>query len=109
VRKNHVDYPATQDKPAFSHDDLMILYHGWDNSARADYYDNEGHVIHYTASFSAQKDSLYLLSDIQSSAPRFRFTYVKTKDGSIKTLFDIATPGHPDEFHKYVEGVIKRK
>src|SRR6266699_3634367 len=41
VRKNHADYPATVDRPAFSHDDLMIVYR--DSSAkelRAIYFDN---------------------------------------------------------------------
>src|SRR5947207_9345546 len=50
VRKSHTDYPAVQGKPAFAHDDLMVIYlDEISHKFRADYFDNEGHVIRYTA------------------------------------------------------------
>ena len=42
VRKSHTDYPPADGRPAFSHDDLMVVYA--DEAAhtfRADYFDNE--------------------------------------------------------------------
>jgi hypothetical protein len=48
VRRSYAQYPATKDKAAYRHDDLMILYpEGHAGITRADYWDNEGHVIHY--------------------------------------------------------------
>ncbi len=46
VRKNHSVYPATKNKPAFTHDDQMTIYQTG-NTTRAIYFDNEGHVINY--------------------------------------------------------------
>ncbi len=60
VRRNYAEYPATKDKPAYRHDDLMVIY-GDGDKTRADYWDNEGHVIHYGVEASAGK--LVLLSD----------------------------------------------
>src|ERR1700758_4279985 len=49
VRKNRADYPATKDRPAFSHTDLMFLYReSGESKLRAIYFDVEDHVIHYT-------------------------------------------------------------
>src|SRR5947209_8337133 len=46
VRKNRADYPASKDRPAAHHEDLMVVFHEG-GATRADYFDNEGHVIHY--------------------------------------------------------------
>lgn len=110
VRKNRADYPATKDRPAFSHTDLMVIYHepgGADT--RAIYFDNEGHVVHYTVSFSKDQNTLTLLGDVSPSVPRFRFTYSKTKNDSLTFQFDIAPPGKPEAFSKYIEGTARRK
>src|SRR5271157_6659772 len=43
VRKTHLDYPATKDRAAFGHDDLLYVYHDpQDNSLRAIFFDGEG-------------------------------------------------------------------
>jgi hypothetical protein len=46
VRKNHAEYPAQQGRPAAVHDDLTVISVEGDR-LRADYWDNEGHVIRY--------------------------------------------------------------
>jgi len=46
VRKNHAAYPATKDHPASTHDDVLLLY-SENGQLRAEYVDNEGHVIRY--------------------------------------------------------------
>src|SRR5690349_8921140 len=43
MRKNVADYPKTK----VHHEDLMVVYKG-ETLTRADYWDNEGHVIRYT-------------------------------------------------------------
>lgn len=108
VRKNHAEYPAANGRPAFTHDDVTIHYRE-NNSVRAIYFDNEGHTIHYSAAFSPDSSALILTSDINQAAPRFRFTYQKIENGRLKVTFEIAPPGKPDEFKKYVEGIVKKK
>ena len=52
VRKSHTEYPASEGHGPFSHDDLMIVYRDESDQTRADYFDNEGHVIRYRAEVS---------------------------------------------------------
>jgi len=108
VRKNQANYPASKDRPAYSHDDLMIIYQQAD-STQAIYFDNEGHVIHYTAAFSEDHNALIFVSEINQSAPRFRLTYTKVKEGTLKIKFEIAPPGKPEAFSQYIEAVLVRK
>jgi hypothetical protein len=109
VRRNYSEYPATGGKPASRHDDLMVIYQEPGKGTRAVYFDNEGHIIHYSVSFSEDKRTITLLSDVVPTAPRFRFIYNLLKDGSLGIEFDIAPPGKPDSFSKYVEGKARRQ
>lgn len=108
VRKSHTDFPAAAGRPAFSHDDLMIIYQE-NEKTKAVYWDNEGHIINYTAEFSQDKSKLYFTSEIIPASPRFRLVYEKLADGRINNVFQIASPGTPDQFAKYIEGVVKKK
>src|SRR5262245_36770855 len=70
IRKNHAEYPATKDRPAFSHDDLMIVYADpATKRLRAFYTDTEGNVINYAVSVSSDSKSVVFLCD-QSSVLR---------------------------------------
>lgn len=108
VRKNYADYTATKDRPAFSHNDLMIVYQA-NGITRADYFDNEQHVIHYTVSISEDSTSFIFVSDPVASEPRFRLTNAKQGTDSMKITFEIAPPGRPDSFNRYIEAVASRK
>ncbi len=110
LRKNRSDYSATKDHPAYSHQDLMVIYRQPDGAdTRAIYFDSEGHVIHYRAEFSEDKKALTFLSDAEASAPRFRLTYTKGRDQALTIRFEIAPPGKPDSFSTYVEGIARRR
>ncbi len=109
VRRNHADYPATAARPAFSHDDLMIVFGAAGGSLQAEYFDNEGHVIHYAVHVCPSGDSAVFVSEASLQAPRFRFTYIKEGADTLKTLFEIAPPGKPEAFSLYVAGVAHRK
>ena len=107
VRHNNAQYPATKDKPAYRHDDLMVIYP--DASGKktcADYWDNEGHVMHYVVEFTDHK--LVMVSDAVQPGPRYRLTYVKTGDNDLKLTFEIAPPEAPDKFKTYIEATAKR-
>ncbi len=109
IRRNYYEYPASASKPASRHEDLMVIYQEPYNGTRAEYFDNEGHVIHYSVSFSEDKKTITFVSDVFSSAPRFRFIYRQLKDDSLGIEFDIAPPGKPDSFSKYIDGTARRK
>src|SRR5438876_1557823 len=71
---SYAEYPASKDKPAHRHDDLMVIYPSPSGkNTRADYWGNEGHVIHYDVNLSLGK--LVFLSDVNQPGPRFRLTY----------------------------------
>jgi len=105
VRKGHTDYPGTADHKAFAHDDLMIIYREQGaEKTRADYFDNEGHVIRYTADISGDKKTITFRSDPQPSQPVFRLTYNIGDNGRLAIKFEIARPDAPQAFKVYVEG-----
>jgi hypothetical protein len=107
LRKNHVDFPATSERPAFTHDDLTVIYPHPSGELRAIYFDNEGHVTPY--SVDAKKDAIVMVSDPEPDAPRFRTTFLKGKNGNLINRFEITTSGDPEKYQMYVEGTSKRK
>ena len=109
IRKNHADYPATKDRAAYAHDDLMIVFADpATKHTRAFYTDSEGHVIYYTANFSTGGDTLTFLSDVLPATPRFRLTYVRTKTDHMALTFEVAPPDQPDKFHKLIDATVRK-
>ena len=105
VRHNRADYPATADRPAQSHRDLMIVYPEPDSGLRAIYFDDEGHVIRYRVSFGAERRVVF--TSLESAAgPRFRLSYEPQPDGSLDVAFDTAPPG--GELKRYLTGRLRR-
>ena len=109
VRHNYSQYPVSQGKPAFRHDDLMVIYSDPSSKkTRADYWDNESHVIHYLVEFTDGAHKLVMLSDPAQPGPRYRLSYVKTGDNDLKLTLEIAPADAPDKFKTYVEATAKR-
>jgi hypothetical protein len=108
VRKNHAEYPPANGRPAIVHDDLMIIYRDA-GATRAFYSDNEGHVIQYRISFSADLKKIVFLSEKNTGAPQYRLTYEDVQPGTARVIFEIAPPDKPDQFTKYVEAAVHRK
>jgi hypothetical protein len=110
VRKNRADFPASAGRPAFSHEDLMVVYQGDQNGPKkAIYFDSEGHVINYVATVSDDKQSLTFQSEAATAGPRFRLTYTKETDDTVRIKFEMAPPGKPDDFKTYLEGSAHRQ
>jgi len=109
VRRSHADYPATKGRPAFIHEDLMIVYPGSDSAhAQAVYFDSEGHVIHYNAELSSDQKLFTFLSDATTPGPRFRLMYSRLSLHSLGIKFEIAPPDKPDAFAVYLTGIVER-
>lgn len=106
VRHNFAEYPKSATRPGGRHDDLMIIYRAGD-ATRADYWDSEGHVIHYAV--TVDKTRFVFVSDVQAGQPRFRLTYAVTSPNALGLVFEIAPPGKPDAFAPYIKASVHRK
>jgi len=108
VRNNHAELPAANGGRAAVHDDLMVIYPGPSaEKASAIYFDNEGHVIEYTALWSAEGNELTFLSK-PGPGPRFRLVYKKLATEVWAVNFEISPPGQSDAFKPYATGKIRR-
>jgi hypothetical protein len=108
VRKNYADYPATKDRPAFFHQDLLVIYLEA-NELRAIYFDNEGHVIHYIVTISEARGVAEFVSPAAPDAPRYRLTHRETGAATQEIKFEIAPPGKPEAFATYVTATARRR
>ncbi len=110
VRKNNADYPATKDRTAFSHQDLMIVYREPGTKLpKAVYFDNEGHVINYAVAISQDARSIVFLSEPAPSSPRYRLTYTTAGKERVEITFEIAPPDKPDSFKSYIKAGARRQ
>jgi hypothetical protein len=108
VRRSHATYTSADGKVT-SYQSLMVIYNDAASSQlRADYYDDGGHVIHYTFVPSADSQVAQFLSDAVSGAPRFRLTYRSRAGGTLLAVkFELAPPGS-DAFATLAEGVMSK-
>jgi len=92
VLARHSGYDACKGPEDFNcrHTDLLYLFpEGPDQALKAIYFDNEGHVIHYTVA-SPRPGTVVLLSEA-APWPQFRLTY--ELEGNIMTgRFQIKMP-----------------
>jgi hypothetical protein len=87
----------------------MVIYpRANESQAQATYWDNEGHVIEYATSWSADGSTLTFLSK-PGAGPQFRLTYKRLDSDSFSVSFDMAPPGQPGAFKSYTSGRIRRQ
>lgn len=107
VRTNEASYPAAGGRPASRHDDLMVIY-AEKGSIKADYFDNEGHVIRYAVRPQGTGRVVFT-SDTVPREPRYRLTYTLAPDGALKGSFAIAPPDSPEAFKPYLDWTARKK
>ena len=108
VRTTHAELPASGARAAGAHDDFMVISPGaTEAQGRAMYWDNEGHVIEYAASWSADGNTLTFLSKA-GPGPQFRLIYKKVDADTLKVSFEMAPPGQSGAFKPYTSGRIRR-
>jgi hypothetical protein len=109
VRKNWATYPPKPgETEGISHEDLMFIYPlPGGPSMKAIYFDNEGHVIEYAASFPRQENAVVFESDSANPGPRFKLSYALSGDGKLTVVFSMAYPG--GEFKDYARGLLMKK
>lgn len=109
IRRNHAEYPAADGHPAIAHDDLMVIYPDTvRHQLRAFYTDNEGHVIQYTVTATAEGKTAVFLGDAEPGHPRYRLTYTLTQPAHMTITLEMAAPGSPDQFQRIIEGKLRR-
>lgn len=106
LRKNHVEFPAVQGRPAFSHNDMTVIYADPAGFIHASYFDNEGHAIPYMVGATEDGKMITFVSEPTANSPRFRTTYIRQKDDAMIIRFEIAPPDQPEEFAIYTEGEV---
>lgn len=79
------------------HDDLMVIY--FEQGLKAIYFDNEGHVIHYTVESSP--------GEVRFLNEQYRLTYRNNGGDKISMDFDAAAPGK--SFSNYLHATLRRK
>jgi len=109
VRRNVTDLPASKDRPAQHHEDLLVVNPARDGGFAASYWDNEGHVLAYRAELAKDGKGATFVTDAAAPGPRFRLTYRLEDGGTLAIDFAIAPPGKPDEFKPYLHGTARRK
>lgn len=111
MRKNHVSFPATASKAAFTHDDILVIYADQPGKLdRALYIDNEDHVIHYTVTTTEDGKNITFQSVPKTGMPLFRLLYSFSDAQHVEITFQIAQPDSPEAFHTYLAGrAHKRK
>jgi hypothetical protein len=89
------------------HGDLLYVYvDGPGQGLKAIYFDNEGHVIHYSIS-TPDSNSVSFLSDPAVPGPRYRLAY-ELKDKVMSGKFQMHMPGQ-GEWKSYLEWSGGRK
>jgi hypothetical protein len=106
VRTNYANYPAANGKPASRHDDLLVIAADG-GTLRADYFDNEGHVIRYVVESPAAGQVVFV-SEVKPNEPRYRLRYTANPDGTLAGQFDVAPPGKPESFNPYLKWSARR-
>ncbi|MCE5247502.1 MAG: hypothetical protein ABFD84_14810 [Candidatus Polarisedimenticolia bacterium] len=107
VRTNFADYPAGGERAAFRHDDLMVVYVDADGRLKADYFDDEGHVIRYAVQ-AREGGGVVFVGEAAPGTPRFRLTYAPDADGVVAGTFEIAPPDKPEAFKTYLSWTMRR-
>jgi hypothetical protein len=77
----------------------MVLFKDG-TGTRADYYDNEGHVIRYAVSVPTARTFVFL-SDAKEGQPRFRLTQAIDTAGAMSIKFEVAPP-NANDFKPYI-------
>lgn len=106
VRKNYAEYRAQSGRPAFRHDDLMIVYLDEQSKRlRAIYFDSEGHTIRYAV--AASGDAVVFESEPAEPGTHYRLTCTPA-GARMKGKFEMKAPGEA-EYKTYIDFAARKK
>jgi hypothetical protein len=96
VREAWCEYPATAKRPAYRHEDLLVVFVDTDSEVRGVFWDNEGHLIRYRE-VDADPDGkgVGLVSDPSAPGPRQWLQYRFEAPDHLSAVFSLHGPGAP--------------
>ncbi len=89
--------------------DLMMPIYIDGGKLCADFYDSEGHAIHYAAAEIVPHHRISFVSEGPDVAPAFRLTYELIAKDELAINFEIAPPGASRIFKTFSSGHVKRR
>lgn len=108
IRMGWCEFPATTSRPAFRHEDLLILYPEGDDAMRGIFWDNEGHTIHYpNVTMQPGGKGIMLSSERSVPGPRQQLLYDFAEPDRLAAVFSLLVPGSPD-FRPYLTWTSRR-
>ena len=108
VRHNHAEYPATNTKQAYTHDDLLVVYRELKPVAtKGLYLDSDGYYARYTITSGGLGQATFI-SDVIPGFPRYRTSYSLLPDGRLNTTIEVAPAGKAKAFGPFLQWVSKR-
>jgi hypothetical protein len=108
TRRHVTDLPAAHGRPALHHEDLMTIYPAPDGrNAEAMYYDSEGHVVHYAATWSTDERTLVFLAFPEEGTPRLKLTWHFDDVDTLAQVVEVAPPGGV-VFRRFDGGTLHR-
>jgi len=108
VRHNHAEYPPAAGKPAYIHDDLLVVYREVKPVAtKGVYFDAAGYYARYTITASAPGQATFV-SDVIAGFPRYRVSYSLLPDGRLSTTVEVSPAGKKDAYAPYLQWTSKR-
>jgi hypothetical protein len=109
VRRNYADYPPMKGRPAYKHEDLMIIYQVSLDTLRAVFFDNEDHVINYDVNPGSDKKSVVFVSPATGQGWRYRLTMAEIDEKNMSIKFEMAPSVDPNKFSTYIDAKAHRK
>ena len=94
VRNGWCEFPATATRPAFRHEDLLIVFADDEGQAHGIFWDNEGHTISYRdIRVAPEGKGVRLSSDPSTLGPRQQLEYRFEGPGRLTAVFSLQLPG----------------
>ena len=96
VREAWCEFPAEGERPAFRHEDLLVVYLESDGEVRAIFWDSQGHLIHYRE-VHADPDGqgVGFVSDPAAPGPRQWLQYRFEAPDRLSAVFSLHGSGAP--------------
>jgi hypothetical protein len=96
VREGWCEFPESPQRPAYRHEDLLVVFVDSDRELRGIFWDNEGHLIRYRE-VHADPDGkgVGLVSDPSSPGPRQWLKYRFEEPDHFSAEFSLHPPGAP--------------
>jgi len=108
ARRAWCEFPETPKRPAFRHEDLLVVYADAEARLQGVFWDNEGHVHFYRhVQVADAQDGVRMVTDPAMPGPRQALEYRFAPPDRTSAVFSLLLPGAPD-FKAYLQWECRR-